>query len=149
MCVHGHVLIMETAEQIAVSASGLFLMAGLVTGAWKYFAIRGSPEKRAHVYIDIAHRAALLYSFASLVLEKFVVLSELPRSVEILAVSAPIAFFAGAFVTYVKHGIVKDTDNQFRQPSARLHWAMCALIGAEIGGFAILLIGALFGKLSF
>ncbi len=51
--------------RLALLASGITLLAALVLGVWKYRQILTTPEHRAHVYIDIAHRAALLYARAA------------------------------------------------------------------------------------
>ena len=61
---------MALSIKIALLASGLFLLSGMLTGVWKYAKIRNSPEHRAPVYVDIAHRASFFYSFASLVISR-------------------------------------------------------------------------------
>jgi len=93
-----------------------------------------------------------MYSFAALVLAKFVELSPYSETVTFWSAAAPILFFALAILTYVIHGVLKDTDNQMKRPhklgSFTLpNWVivafMGALIAAEIGGFAILFVGFL------
>jgi hypothetical protein len=142
---------MDLAQQIAIFAAGGFFLAGLLLGAWKYLAIARSPEARAPVYVDTAHRAALLYAFACLLIERFVVLSQLDPTVELLAVLAQVTFFALAVGTYVVHGALQDTDNQLAKPHrlgrrevppAAVTAFMVALMVAEIGGFGVLLWGA-------
>ena len=49
-------------------AAGLIFLWALLIGVWKYREMAASPEGRAHPYVDVAHRAALLYSFATLLL---------------------------------------------------------------------------------
>ena len=49
---------MSLAVRLALAASGLYLLAGMLIGIVKYRRIMTSPEHRAPVYIDIAHRAA-------------------------------------------------------------------------------------------
>lgn len=142
---------MSLAAQIAIGAAGAFFLAGLVFGAWKYVHIHTSPEARAPTYVDIAHRAALMYAFACLLNERFVELSDLPDSVETAAVLAQVVFFALAVLTYAIHGILRDTDNQLARPH-RLgrhtlpSWSvtvfMVSLMIGEIGGFVVLLVGA-------
>ncbi|HEY0405685.1 MAG TPA: hypothetical protein VGC89_08145 [Pyrinomonadaceae bacterium] len=61
---------MSTAIKISLIASGIFLMKGLLSGILKHRRIMTSPRHRAPVYVDIAHRAALLYSFAALVIAR-------------------------------------------------------------------------------
>jgi len=145
---------MSLASQIAIGAAGAFFLAGLVFGAWKYAHIHASPEARAPVYVDIAHRSSLMYAFACLLNERFVELSVLSDSVETAAVLAQVVFFALAVLTYAIHGILRDTDNQLARPhrlGRRIlpNWTpmafMVALMTGEIGGFLVLLVGATIG----
>jgi len=124
-------------------AAGLIFIGALVLGAWKYRQMAASLEGRAHPYVDVAHRAALLYSFAALLIAVFVQLSGWSAAVNLIAAFAVIAFFVGAISGYVSHGIRGDTDNQFRdgEEPPGLHPFMRALIVVEIGGFAVLLAG--------
>jgi hypothetical protein len=122
-------------------AAGLIFLWALLLGIWKYRAMATSPDALAHPYIDTAHRAALLYSFATLLIAAFVELSDWSQTVNLIAAFGPIAFFVGAIAGYMVHGIRKDTDNQFREPVRGTHAFMWALIVVEIGGFAILLAG--------
>ena len=39
---------LELAVKIAVIFSGIFLWIGMLTGVWKYWKIRQSPQSRAH-----------------------------------------------------------------------------------------------------
>ena len=53
-------------DTVAVlTAAGLVFLWALVLGVWKYRQMAASPEGLAHPYVDTAHRAALLYSFAT------------------------------------------------------------------------------------
>ena len=47
-----------------LAAAGLIFIGALLLGVWKYRQMAASPDGRAHPYVDVAHRAALLYSFA-------------------------------------------------------------------------------------
>ncbi len=124
-------------------AAGLIFIGALVLGAWKYRQKAASPDGEAHPYVDIAHRAALLYSFATLLIAVFVELSAWSTVVNLIAAFAVIAFFVGAISGYIYHGIRGDTDNQFREgdEAPGLHPFMWALIVVEIGGFGVLLAG--------
>ena len=102
-----------------------------------------SPDHQAHFYVDTAHRAALMYSFACLVLAKFLELSPYPDSINLIAVCAPLTFFAIAIGTYVRLGITRATTNQFKRPNAMQSGGMWMLIAAEVGGFALLFWGFL------
>ncbi|HUH75463.1 MAG TPA: hypothetical protein VLZ75_13795 [Chitinophagales bacterium] len=131
------------AEKIAIIASGVFFMTGLLTGVWKYFAIMKSPNHQAPIYVDIAHRAALMYAFACLVLLEFIKWSTLSDLVESLAAGFPILFFAIAIGTYVILGFTDHTDNQFKKRNFITTTGMYLLIAGEVGGFAVLLVSAL------
>ncbi|WP_280268045.1 hypothetical protein [Nocardia wallacei] len=124
--------------RITLLITGLLFLWALVLGAWKYHGIRTSDEGAAHVYVDIAHRAALMYSFAGVLLAVFVALSDWPTAVNLAAALVVLAFFAGAIATYCWHGWRRDTTNQFRgEIGSPIRWTMFALIGGEIGGFLV------------
>jgi uncharacterized membrane protein len=133
--------------KITLLAAGLIFLLALVLGVWKYRQIMAAPDHRAHPYVDIAHRAALLYSFATLLLAVFVELSAWPTWVNLAAAIIVVFFFVGAIGSYINHGIRRDTVNQFERPDATLRVAMMLLIGGEIGGFAVLLAGFIAGQL--
>lgn len=148
---------MEPAVILAIVSCGLFFLTGLLTGVWKYVCIARSPDATAPAYVDICHRAALMYSFACLVLAKFAELSVWHASVDFWATLAPIVFFALAVLLYAVHGWLRDTDNQLRRPHVLGRWkvpdaamalGMWTLVGAEIGGFVVLLAGTLKGMLA-
>lgn len=130
-----------TDTAVLVFTAGLILLWALVLGVWKYHGIRTSPEHTAHVYVDIAHRAALMYSFATLVLAALVELSAFPPVVNLVAAALPVVFFIAAIASYVVHGARRDTGNQFADPRPGTHAFMFALILAEIGGVLVLLAG--------
>jgi hypothetical protein len=142
---------MADAERIALLGSGVYFLIGLLTGVWKYRAIMSSPTGQAHPYVDILHRASLMYAFASLVVWKFAELSPLGDRIELAAVIALEGYFGIAIGTYFVHALLKDTDNQMRAPfrlgSATLPRSvvealMWSLIAAELGGFVVLFYGA-------
>lgn len=132
-------LALET--RVALAAAGLIFLWALILGVWKYAQIAKSPSHQAHPYVDIAHRAALMYAFATLLLAPFAELSAWPTAVNLVSVLAVVTFFIAAILTYVIHGWREDTDNQFAQPVRGTHAFMFALIAAEIGGFAVLFAG--------
>ena len=143
---------MEPALKLALVSCGLFFLTGLLTGVWKYVCIARSPDAQAPAYVDICHRASLLYSFACLVLAKFVELSVWSATVDFWATLALVAFFAQAIVMYAVHGWLRDTDNQLRRPhvlgsrklpNAVVSGSMWMLVAGEVGGFVVLLLGAL------
>lgn len=122
-------------------AAGLIFLLALVLGIWKYRQMATSEDHLAHPYVDIAHRSALLYSFATLLVAVFVELSAWPAWVNTAAAATIIVFFVGAIGSYILHGAKRDTTNQLSLPGRSIHLAMVTLIVAEIGGFTVLLAG--------
>jgi hypothetical protein len=132
---------MNLAIKLSLAASGAFLLAGMLLGVVKYRRIMSSPAHRAPVYIDIAHRAAFLYSFASLVIARLLEFSPYPESVQLAAAGVPILFFALTIVGYSTHGFRDDTENMFAERNFITTWFMYALIAGEIGGMLVVLWG--------
>ena len=129
-------------------AAGLIFLGALLLGVWKYRQMAASPEGLAFPYVDIAHRAALLYSFATLLVATFVELSGFSSAVNLIAAFAVVAFFVGAIAGYVVHGLKRDTENQFRRGEGPpgLHPFMWSLIVVEIVG--VLLAGFIDGQIA-
>jgi preprotein translocase subunit SecG len=127
--------------KITLLAAGLIFLLALVLGVWKYRQIMVTDDHRAHPYVDIAHRAALLYSFATLLIAVFVALSAWPVWVNLTAAMVVVFFFVGAIVGYISHGVRRDTENQFDPPARGTGTFMALLILGEIGGFAVVFAG--------
>ena len=145
---------LELAVKIGIIFSGIFLWIGMLTGVWKYWQIRQSPQSRAHYYVDIAHRSSLLYAPATLILAVLAYCSVLPSRVNLICVLINIIFFSFSIAAYMLHGFLQDTTNQFKQPhqlgefhlpGSLMTLAMLGLIVAELGGSGILLYGAFAG----
>jgi hypothetical protein len=130
-------------------AAGLIFLLALLLGVWKYRQMSASPEGRAHPYVDTAHRAALLYSFATLLVATFVELSGFSSAVNLIAAFAVIGFFLAAIGAYIEHGLRRDTENQFREGEGPtgLHPFMWTLIVVELVGFALLFAGFIDGQI--
>ena len=137
---------MSTEAAIVLFVAGLILLLALVLGVWKYQQMLTSRDHLAHPYVDIAHRAALMYSFATALLAALVQFSAWPAWLDLVAAGIPIVFFLGAILTYIGHGMRRDTTNQFAHPDRALRLAMAALILGEIGGVTVLLIGFAVGQ---
>jgi preprotein translocase subunit SecG len=133
--------------RLTLLAAGLIFLLALALGVWKYRQMATSENHLAHPYVDIAHRAALLYSFATLLIAVFVELSGWPTWVNLTAAMVVALFFVIAIVTYMSHGLKRDTTNQFEHPDRGVHAGMLALIVAEIGGFAVLFAGFVYAQL--
>src|SRR5215470_6294514 len=123
----------------------MFLWA-LLLGVMKFRQMDASEEGLAHPYTDIAHRAALLYSFALLLIATFVELSGWGTVVNLLAATAMSIFFFASVAGYTYHGWRQDTDNQLRDPGGAIRSYMVVLIVAEIGGWLVLVAGFLDGQ---
>lgn len=133
--------VISTETQIIVLFAGLLFLWALFLGALKWRGMRTPPDHVAHPYIDTAHRAALLYSFATFGLAMLVELSAWPTWVNVAAVVAIELFFVGAIASYQAHGMRRDTTNQFEGVDPVRDKFMVALIGGEIGGTVVLLAG--------
>ncbi|MDT5347369.1 MAG: hypothetical protein QOH91_656 [Mycobacterium sp.] len=132
--------------KITLLMAGLIFLLALGLGVWKYRQIMVTEEHRAHVYVDIAHRAALLYSFATLLVAVFVELSAWPVWVNLTAAIVVVFFFVGAIVGYIVHGLRRDTENQFDPPVHGTRTFMALLILGEMGGFAVVFAGFIVGQ---
>lgn len=142
-----HELILGIDTRVTLVATGLIFVAALLLGVWKYRQMSTSSSGLAHPYVDIAHRAALMYSFATLLLAVFVELSVWSTAVNLIAAMVVVVFFVGAIGSYVWHGFRRDTDNQFVHPIRALKPAMIALIFGEVGGFLVVFAGFIKGQL--
>lgn len=132
---------MNIAIKLSLAASGAFLLAGMLLGVVKYRRTMTSATHRAPVYIDTAHRAAFLYSFASLVIARLLEYSPYYVTVQLVAAGVPIIFFALTVFGYATHGFRDDTENLFSERNFTTTWFMYALIAGEIGGMIVVLWG--------
>lgn len=142
----------SAATAAALTSAGALFYVGLLLGVWKYIGIRRSPQSQAPEYVNIAHRAALMYAFACVLMAALAQRNALPPGVALLCVQAMVATFVVAIGSYVLHGALRDTDNQFRPPypvgPVRLHSAvvdamMVTKAGVELLAAALLLWGFL------
>lgn len=127
--------------RVVILAAGLMFVWALLLGIVKYRQILASPDGRAHPYTDIAHRAALLYSFALMLVATFVELSAWGTTVNLAAASVLILFFFVPVAGYMRHGLARDTTNQLVNPGKDIRAFMQLLIAGELGGFLVLLSG--------
>ena len=144
-------LALAPAERLCVLFAGIFFMTALLTGVWKWrcMAAAGNKTGEAPKYVNTAHRASLLYAFASMLLGRFAALNNYSPATNTAAVVPPLIFFALAIGTYILHGLLGDTSNQIAKPRLGRRvlpaWVtpafMVALTAAEIGGFGVLFMG--------
>jgi hypothetical protein len=110
-------------------------------GILKYVFMMRSETAGAPVYIDIAHRAALLYSFAALVMAKLIEYSPYTQNVQLIIAGVPLIYFALTIFQYVKLGLRRQEQTQFSERNFITIWFMYGLIAGEIGGVALILWG--------
>lgn len=141
-----------TAARFLLTSAGLLFFFGLLFGAWKYAVIARSEEAQAPVYVDIAHRAALLYAFACMLLGQLCGASAWSNTVNLAAAVVLVVYFAVAVLAYAVHGALRDTDNQLKRPHRLgtktigdrvMLTFMVSLITAEIGAFLVIFSGFL------
>ena len=132
---------MNLAIKISLLASGLFLLLGMLIGILKYRRIFTSATHTAPVYVDIAHRAAFLYSFAMLVIAKLLEYSPYSVGVQLAASGVVLTFLTLTVIGYLVTGIRNRTDNLFRERNFTTTWYMYLLIVGEIGGLSVIIWG--------
>ena len=132
---------MTMAVKTSLLVSGLFLLAGMLTGAWKYAKIMSSPDHRAPAYVNIAHRAAFFYCFASLAIARLIEFSPFNAFWQTVIVAFPLGYFLLTVAGYIKEGFANRTENIFAERNFITTWFMYGLIAGEIGGFALILGG--------
>ena len=132
---------MNLAIKVTLLWSGLFLLAGMLIGIVKHQRMLKSDDHMAPAYIDIAHRAAFLYSFAMLVIAKLLEYSPYSVAVQLTAAGLLIAFMSVTIVGYFTHGFINKTDNLFRHRNFSTTWYVYLLTVGEIVGLSIILWG--------
>jgi hypothetical protein len=134
---------LESAVVVAILSSGVFFLSGLLTGVWKWRETLSSPDHKAHIYVDVAHRASLMYAFSSLLLAVFAYFSCWHPTIDLVATAIPIFYFAAAIGTYLWHAVRRDTDNQFAERNFITTWGTWLLVAGEVGGFLVLFAGTI------
>jgi hypothetical protein len=144
-----------TASAFCLVSAGAFFLAGLAAGVWKYVCIATSAGARAPVYVDMTHRASLLYAFACALLAEIGRRSTWSNGVNLAAAIVLVSLFAITVAGYAVHGALRDTDNQLARPhrlgrlgipSAVMVTFMVLLSAGEIGAFLVLFAGYLAGN---
>lgn len=136
----GELILAGDTKAVLLASAVMFLVA-LLLGVVKYRQMLSAEDGLAHPYIDTGHRAALLYSFALLLVATFVQLSGFSELVNLVAAGAMAYYFFAAVAGYVLRGLRRDTDNQIRDRVPGLKLFMITLILAEIGGWLVLIAG--------
>lgn len=145
---------LQYSVKLAIIFSGIYLWVGMLTGVWKYYQISRSELARAHYYVDIAHRSSLLYAPATLILAVLAYFSAWSEWLNLTFVVINLIFFSFSILSYILHGWLKDTSNQFKQPHQMGKWqlpkwmlrtAMILLVIGEIVATGGLLLGSIYG----
>jgi hypothetical protein len=131
---------MNLAVKISLLSSGLFLLAGMLIGIVKYQRMMTSQRHTAPLYIDTAHRASFLYSFAMLVIAKLLEYSPYSVKIQLVAMGAVLFYLVLTVAGYFMHGL-KETENIFNERNFTTTVYMYGLIIGEIGGLAIIIWG--------
>ncbi|WP_329123487.1 hypothetical protein [Streptomyces sp. NBC_01353] len=126
---------------LILSASGCIFLGALLLGVWKWRAMVTSTNGLAHPYVDVAHRAALMYAFATGLIAAFVELSAWPSVVDLGAAAVIVTMFVVTITNYIRLALQRETDNQMRNAPRSMNFVLAALITGEIGGFGVLLAG--------
>lgn len=132
---------MNLAVKMSLLASGIFLLAGMSIGIIKYRYMMTSKDHQSPIYIDIAHRASFLYSFAMLVIAKLLEYSPYSLKVQMISSGIVLLFLAVTIFGYLTTGLKNETDNLFKERNFSTTWYMYLLIVGEIGGLAVIVWG--------
>ena len=132
---------MNLAVKISLLSSGLSLLIGMLVGIVRHQRMLKSNDHTAPAYIDIAHRAAFLYSFAMLVIAKLLEYNPYSEGVQLLATALVLTFLSITIVGYFTHGVRNKTDNLFRERNFSTTWYVYLLAAGEISGLSIIVWG--------
>lgn len=136
--------------KLGVLFSGIYLWFGMITGLCKYIQISTHETARAHHYVDIAHRSSLLYAPAALILAVLCYFSIWTEFTNLVCIVVNLILFSFSILSYIVHGLLKDTTNQFKAPHSLgsltlpksiLNSAMVLLVIGELGSTTMLLVG--------
>ena len=138
---------MNLAVKISILFAGLYLLVGMLTGVWKYAAIMKSENHKSSMYIDIAHRNALLFSFACLVIAKLMEFSPFSPVIQLVITLIPLFYFSLTTINQIKEGFSGRTETIFKERNFSTTWFMYGLIAGEIGSISLMVIGFAYTQL--
>src|SRR3954467_8602792 len=96
----GEVLMIGGPVKLSLTASGVFLLSGMLSGIWKYRSMLNSPAHAAPDYVDIAHRRSLRYTLGALVIAQLIVFSPFSMPIQYAIAAVPLFYFAVTLVAY-------------------------------------------------
>ena len=132
---------MSSPIKLCLACSGIFLLLGMIAGVVKYKQIMKSPVNKASVYINIAHSASFLYSFAALVMAELLKYSPYSLAKQMWMAGIPLFCFALTIGQYLRLGLENKTDNQFKEQNLTNTFGMELIITGEIGGVSLIIWG--------
>ncbi len=133
--------------KISVLFAGLYLLVGMLTGVWKYAAIMKSENHKSSMYIDIAHRNALLFSFACLVIAKLMEFSPFSPVMQMIITLIPLFYFSLTTINQIKEGFAGRTETIFKERNFSTTWFTYGLIIGEVGAISLMIIGFIYTQL--
>lgn len=133
--------------KLAILFSGLFLLIGMLTGVWKYTTIMKSEHAKSSMYVDIAHRNALLFSFACVVIAKLMEFSPFSMTIQIIITAIPLFYFSLTTINQIKEGFAGRTETIFKERNFSTTWFTYGLIVGEIGAISLIIIGYIYTQL--
>jgi hypothetical protein len=133
--------------KISILFAGLFLLIGMITGVWKYATIMKSENHKSSMYVDIAHRNALLFSFACLVIAKLMEFSPFSPTMQIVITVIPLFYFSLTTINQIKEGIAGRNETVFKERNFSTTWFTYGLIIGEIGAISLMIIGFIYTQL--
>ena len=133
--------------KLAILFSGLFLLIGMLTGVWKYTTMMKSENAKSSMYIDIAHRNALLFSFACVVIAKLMEFSPFSMPLQIVITAIPLFYFSLTTINQIKEGAAGRTETIFKERNFSTTWFTYGLIVGEIGAISLMIIGYIYTQL--
>jgi hypothetical protein len=133
--------------KLSILFAGLFLLIGMLTGVWKYAAIMKSENHKSSMYIDIAHRNALLFSFACIVIAKLMEFSPFSPTMQMVITLIPLFYFSLTTTNQTKQGILGRTETIFKERNFSTTWFTYGLIVGEIGSISLMIIGFIYTQL--
>lgn len=128
-------------SKIAVLFSGLFLLIGMLTGVWKYALIMKSENHKAPIYVDIAHRNALLFSFACVVIAKLMEFSPFSPAIQMIITVIPLFYFSLTTINQIKEGAAGRNETIFKERNFSTTWFTYGLIVGEVGSVLLMIAG--------
>ena len=127
--------------KLSILFAGLFLLIGMITGVWKYATIMKSENAKSSMYVDIAHRNALLFSFACVVIAKLMEFSPFSPKIQIVITGIPLFYFSLTTINQIKEGFAGRTETIFKERNFSTTWFTYGLIVGEIFAISLMIGG--------